>query len=827
MNGRKFPNISSDALACLFLLIYALCFHSRYIVAGKLMLPEALPYLAGVSEREAVRWDALQWDSAAQYLPWRHVAKEMLIKGVVPLWNSHQGCGMPLLANPQVGVFYPPNLLLWLAPIEVASTWLVLLHTLIALFSAYYLARALSINVYGSLACALSYAFCAPIVSWQMLPTAFNTMSWFPCILLCLILQLRAPSIPRLLLTSGACTMLILSGHPQMCVYSIVSFCIVSLVLCVFFFRSRVPTTAYRLCSVVVAIMLAISISASQLLPTAELSAYSHRSGTPTWDGYRWFASRGLSHSEFVMFLLPYAWGKPQLGTYIGRESFSDYCPYVGVVALMLALLGVVSIRGRQANDMPTKRMAVSIGLCLLVVGLLMATGSVFNIPLYFAFPGFAQFGTPTRALFVSTLGIAMLCGVGFEWLSVENKKGSAMVSRMSILLSLACLLCIFVLLLLMAFLWTNIYHTSVYDAVVLLVRWNVGTLVASILFASAMSLRWLLGRLSLVVTIFSMALELMVFGVDYNQAISKAEYKRLTSTLNLLKELVPETADGLYRILPLSSSWGLRKLPKALLPPNTLSLCGLFDPQAYDSLMLRNYKALMEVIEGAHPCPLENGNMVLLRNALSKGLLPLVSVRYILLMQSQQPLQIKSTCKVRGYVGKILLCELRSTNQRAFVPKQIITCDSGERALQLLKRLKDTDCAVVTCIGSIPKLPAQGLLTCISMRDEGVLLELLAVGTGGCALVLNDVFYPGWRCWLTVANGVCKELQIFPAQYALRCVFIPEFAQYYTACAILFAYVPTSYLVGSFVSLISCSLVVGLMCYAFIRAFSIRLKAS
>jgi hypothetical protein len=826
MSGRKFFNLSSDALACLFLLAYALCFHSRYIVAGKLMLPEALPNLAGVSEGEAVRWNALQWDGAAQYLPWRHVAKEMLKKGIVPLWNSHQGCGMPLLANPQVGVFYPLNLLLWFAPIEVVSTWLAILHMVIALLSTYYLSRALSINVFGSLACALSYAFCAPMISWQMLPTAFNTMSWFPCALLCVILQMRTPSLLRLLTTSGVCTMLILSGHPQLCIYALISLCIVSLMLCVFLCSNGVEAV-HRFASVIIAIALAISLSASQLLPTMELSRYSHRYSAPTWDGYYWFALRGLSYSDFIMFLLPYAWGKPQLGTYIGKENFSDYCPYVGVVALVLAFLGVVSACERQANDAPKKRMIASIGLSLLVVGLLMATGSAFNIPFYFALPGFAQIGTPTRALFVSALGIAMLCAIGFEWLSTEVERKSVMKSVVSISISLACLSCIFVLLLLMARFWAGISHMSVWEAVVLLVRWNAGVVLASFLFALAMSLLWLLGRFSLVIVISSMALELVLFGIDYNQALSKTEYEKLTATLNLIRESVPEVVDGLYRILPLSSSWGLRKLPKALLPPNTLSLGSLSDPQAYDSLMLRSYKALMEVIEGAHPCPLENGNMVLLRNALSRGLLPLVSVRYILTTQSQQPKQMESTCKVRGYVGRIVLYELRSTKPRAFVPKRIAVCNSGERSLQLLKRLKDTDFAVVTCASSTPKLQTEGFVKCMSVRDEGVILKLLAVGTGGCALVLNDTFYPGWKCWLIAGGNVCRELQILPAQYALRCVFIPRFSDYQRHCTILFAYVPTSYLVGSFISLISCSLVAGFVCCMLTRVFSTKLMAS
>ncbi len=66
---------------------------------------------------------------------WRATAK-------LPLWNPHHFCGAPFVHDPQVGTFYPPNLVVLLVPesaVGAVTSWVIALHVLAAgLFALLY-----------------------------------------------------------------------------------------------------------------------------------------------------------------------------------------------------------------------------------------------------------------------------------------------------------------------------------------------------------------------------------------------------------------------------------------------------------------------------------------------------------------------------------------------------------------------------------------------------------------------------------------------------------------------------------------------------------------
>lgn len=814
------------------------------------MLPEAITVLCGAQAPvgKPIRWDALQWDSAAQYLAWRHVARDMLRSGIVPLWNAHQGCGMPLLANPQVGILYPPNILFWLLPIESAIGWSTLLHTLIAALSSYWLAVVVGISPIGGFACSVAFAFSAPLITWQMLPSAFNTMCWLPCLIACIVTYLWQPTLFRLVLIPIACLMLILSGHPQVCIYSLIAAVASLLFICATLYRrGDVGSLMFRLLHVALSITLAVCISAAQLLPTLELVMYSHRSGRPTWDGYLWFSSRGMRLEDFVMLIFPYAWGMPQLGNYIGKENFADYCPYVGTITLLLALIAIMTMRVKRC-EARRYSIAVGIGACLSFLGILLATGSPFNIPFYFVLPGFAQIGTPTRAWFVSALGLALMCGVGADRLYYEHSSSARAASLVAALL----IACAVGLLLAVSTYRARLYGTECGSEVLWLVRANAGVVLAliAVCLFSLVSVHLAHARQLVFLAVGAMAMELLVFGCSYNQALSRNEARLLNDVFfKALREHIPHDERVLFRVLPVSVKWRLRglplqlppdervqdrreydrwlrarSLPDALLPPNLTSLIGLSDPQAYDSLMLRSYKALMEVVEGAHPCPPENGNMVLLRNVKSP-LLRQLAVRHILVRDPSQVVGVK--CEAMKQIQGLWLCEVEGASKRVWIPRRIVVCRNGEQALAFLKLLARRDpsqrskTAIVTCTSQLLKLATGGWLNCHSLADDAVSVTVVGYGAGGVVLILSDVFYPGWRAWLLLGDEQFK-LPLLPAQYALRCAVIPKLATP-NKLRVVFIYLPTSYSVGSFLSLSSFSMLVGLLCFALVRRRSIN----
>ena len=90
---------------------------------GLILLP-----LAGLLAAGRV---AVDRDLATYFLPIRAYTAERLLDGEVPLWNPLNGLGEPWLANPQVGVFYPPHLLFLLLPLALAFNLVIAFHLLL------------------------------------------------------------------------------------------------------------------------------------------------------------------------------------------------------------------------------------------------------------------------------------------------------------------------------------------------------------------------------------------------------------------------------------------------------------------------------------------------------------------------------------------------------------------------------------------------------------------------------------------------------------------------------------------------------------------------
>ncbi len=66
----------------------ALAFWSRVLFTGRVLLPgEMLGGFLPFGGNPTAPWTILQWDSLAQYYPWRFFAAQQLRAGKIPLWN--------------------------------------------------------------------------------------------------------------------------------------------------------------------------------------------------------------------------------------------------------------------------------------------------------------------------------------------------------------------------------------------------------------------------------------------------------------------------------------------------------------------------------------------------------------------------------------------------------------------------------------------------------------------------------------------------------------------------------------------------------------------
>jgi len=362
------------------------------------------------------------------FYPYKAYMAQALRQGRLPLWNPHLFMGAPLLANSQVGLFYPLNWpLIWLdAPRQVA--WSIGLHiALAAIFMLTFARHSLGLRWLSALVAAGLFAFGGYLGAQVEHVNQLQAAAWLPLLFLlydfCLRDRQRAV---WLLLLSLVIALMLLAGHAQTVFISLFGLGLYSLWRALFegvggsnapmgrpaqirsllaprYWRPVIRSLGAHLWPLAAASGLAVALAAVQLIPTAELSGYSIRRG-------------GLTLNEVVSFSLrPTTLHFSLLPpidvdlTQIMGQAFSEWVVYVGLSGLLLALLGALTALWHA----PARRFLVVAGL-----GLLLSFG-LYTGPLYLALyllvPGFDLFRVPARWLLLYAFGMAALAGLGFE----------------------------------------------------------------------------------------------------------------------------------------------------------------------------------------------------------------------------------------------------------------------------------------------------------------------------------------------------------------------------------------------------------------------------
>jgi hypothetical protein len=401
-------NLASRPYLAPLALLFALClfFWGHVLFTGEVLLPGAM--LRGFTPfggDPSAPWTILQWDSLAQYFPWRHFAAQSLRAGEIPLWNPFQFAGTPFVANAQSAVFYPLNWPFWVFDTAYAFGVSALLHSILASFSTYFLARRWNLSRAASVIAATIYAFCGYLSAWALLPTLFATASWLP---MCLLLFEKASDDEKpgfssfVLIISLSCALL--AGHAQIFFYIVLALAL----------RQPFLVRKWRGLAVFIgALAGSAALGAIQLLPTLELAKIGHRAaGRPTDADWQFWKDRALASSDFPSLFFPQwttAWGTL-------NENFG----FLGFGALILAVCGIfwrpktengASVQKWAAFASPAKNFA----LFLAVFGLLYALATPVSQFFFFGVPGVSQMGGTGRAFLLWSLGVALLAAFGVD----------------------------------------------------------------------------------------------------------------------------------------------------------------------------------------------------------------------------------------------------------------------------------------------------------------------------------------------------------------------------------------------------------------------------
>lgn len=364
----------------------------------------------------------LYWGTPLQqFYPWRSLVVQAWRAGEVPLWNPWLGGGTPLLANHQSAALYPLNILFFLFPVERALGYAALVHLSLAAVGMYACARHLGLTRPASTLSALAFAFGGYIVARINFPTMVCAMAWVPLALWAGDRLAARLSVQRAAALGTVLALQFLAGHAQLWYYTV--WLVAAYVLWRAAGRGK-PRHRWRplgraLGALAGAGLLALLLSAAQLLPTAELAWQSQRQGGAE---YTFAMTYSFWPWRLITLMVPDFFGNPGHGDYWGYANYWEDAAYVGLLPLFLAAYaGWRWMRSRREppEARPEALRVVSFFLFLAPVSVLLALGK--NLPLYplvFRWvPGFGFFQAPARLLCWYAVAVAVLAGVGWDLL--------------------------------------------------------------------------------------------------------------------------------------------------------------------------------------------------------------------------------------------------------------------------------------------------------------------------------------------------------------------------------------------------------------------------
>jgi len=662
-------------------------------------------------------------DQYNYFYPLHRAVAERLRAGELPLWNARQLAGAPLLATPQAGVFYPPNLLHVWMPTERVFELLAFAHLCWAAWLMYGLCRSLGAQPAVAAIGGASYAWSSYVVGCHLWPPCLAALAWFPLPLLGTALLERAPARSALCTALGVAALLV-CGHYPLALFGLQAAAAYAAFSCLRLgLRAGARAALSGSLRVGLAALAGVLLAAPQWLPTLELVQLATRS------------SHGLTAQQLEPF-------GPLSGSVL-RALFAPAARgggYAGAMSLLLLPLAALMPRPALRTE------AVFFAALAMCFALLSLGSSTPLYALYTYLPGARLFRGPVRAMCVFVLGgsvSAALCldglfavGASVAAAATGRARAHALVFSVLGLAALALLL--------------------------LVPQLSAAVVIASALAIGAVALvpsRWRPGMVAAVGCIVLADLTLIPSTPDRQiwragaldtLARLEAPYRELSRQLGAARCLVEPA-----RRHPLATA------------PRVAAQFGLRVFEDYEPLSLQRYADYAAFLQRAalydpdDPVLMYAGGLDRRAPWLQPRLLAAAGVRAI--ARVQQGADSRPGLRITW---------LPDALPRTYLVHDVRPAQSATATLRALGRGElGRDAVVIEHApaglqnGSIPSGPERVKLT----RDEPERVVIDATLTAPGALVLLDAHYPGWRA---TVNGV--RTRIYPANYLFRAVLLP-----------------------------------------------------
>jgi len=319
--------------------------------------------------------------------------------GRLPLWNPHVFCGAPFLADIQVSAIYPGGALFYAMPPEQAYGWTVALHFFAAALGMFAFTRDFGLSWPASWTAGVLYAFNAFMLRHVYAGhlTLFQTAAWVPWLWWACRRAWSSDGTRGWALASVFTALMLLGGFPQIAFYALLFL----LGMAVFNAPAAAAVSLRRRMTVfAVSVGAGFAIAGVQLLPTAEFTAWSTRS-----DGilYEAAVSDSLRGVDLFNLFFPMPFGSPPDGTYWGTPTVTFFWE-TGAYTGLLAVAAIFGFSWRSASRIERYAFGVLILSVFLAMG---KHNPVF--PAYHALPIVRNFRVPSQILFLSATALSIL----------------------------------------------------------------------------------------------------------------------------------------------------------------------------------------------------------------------------------------------------------------------------------------------------------------------------------------------------------------------------------------------------------------------------------
>ena len=335
-------------------------------------------------------------------------AETFLKTGSIPQWNPYLFGGLPYIGAMHGDIFYPTAWLRWIMPVDLAITWGMVLHFVLAGWFMYRFTRSLGLSWGAALFSGIAYEMTG-IVASQMSPghdgklfvSALTPLSFW--VLIHAIRHARTWAFGVFAIVVA----LIVLGHYHMAYFLLIALGCWTLYLALWDPERPVGVPAWKpigLAALVVVV--GVSITAIQVLPFLAYIPFSPRAVGGPDQGWSFATSYALPPSEVFTLLLPEFNGV--LEHYWGRNPIKFHTEYMGFLPLALAALAL--------GDQRHRRLVVAFGVGALFFLMFSFAG---HTPLYRPFfellPGLNKIRAMGMVFYLVAFAACVLAGIGMD----------------------------------------------------------------------------------------------------------------------------------------------------------------------------------------------------------------------------------------------------------------------------------------------------------------------------------------------------------------------------------------------------------------------------